>query len=524
MRELKFVIDQMFDASAGFTDLEHRMQAIANGLVGDLDHFTEGMAGDDEAGRFFAHLYEPAARAAVSKIAFSTYTMSETAISLLETASNFLAAENATAARLMEKNPVDAARLRRQAIGECDPTGKEDQLPAVVDKANWLERNLDSSPKGDITKSYSAATTWTRAASLTAEVTLDAQSGVRIMLQRSEGLTFEAFEEYFARFIGWSPPDQKEVDPGNTMMVNLVAACRMLDAACNAYADHVDHVKRHFINWDINPTGPLQHLIRAVESDARIRKLSELPGVLDGSQARVKIPESRRWSPAPGAPLPPLVRVPGVPSVPDLPAVPVPASMTRLAGANVINAALNGLPTAPPPWDGTHRPGVPPPVPPIFMPLTPHQKSDFQDWANGLHRHGYAGGSPASPAALYQERVAGYPEYDLPLPNGKAVQADGLRAQDGAIVEAKYVKSPGTGCTPRTLENLSTVDPDKSTPWLTRPYEDDDSELRRYHQAISAPGAHPRFVEVDTNGPESLPYWQFKLAEHDVPGYARYVP
>ena len=99
-----------------------------------------------------------------------------------------------------------------------------------------------------------------------------------------------------------------------------------------------------------------------------------------------------------------------------------------------------------------------------------------EHWANGLHRHGYAGGSSTSPAALYQERVAGYPEYDLPLPNGKVVQADGLRAQDGAIVEAKYVNAPGTGCTPRTLENLSTVDPDKNTPWLTKPYDTDDGE------------------------------------------------
>src|SRR5262249_29738251 len=159
-------------------------------------------AGDDDAGRFFARLYEPAARTTVSKIAFSTYTMSETAVSLLETASNFLSAENATAARLMEKNPVDAARLRQRTIRQWDPTGKEDELPAVVDKANWLERNLDAAPKGDITKSYSAATTWTRAATLIAEVTMDAQNGVRIMLQRSEGMTFEAFEEYFTRFIG----------------------------------------------------------------------------------------------------------------------------------------------------------------------------------------------------------------------------------------------------------------------------------------------------------------------------------
>ena len=518
MRELKFVIDSMFDTSVGFTSLKHQMQAIANGLVGDLDHLTKGMAGDDDAGRFFAHLYEPAARATVSKITFSTYTMSETAVSLLATASNFLAAESETAAQLMKQNPVDAARLRQQTIGECDPTGKEDELPAIVDKENWLERNLDSSPKGDITKSYSAATTWTQAASLIAEVTLDAQSGVRIMLQRSEGMTFEAFEDYFTHFIGWNPPSQKEVDPGSTMMVNIVAACRMLDAACNAYADHIDHVKRHFINWDINPAGPLQHLIRAVESDARIRKLSKLPGVLDGSQARVRIPEARRWSPVPGGPLPPLIRVPGVPSVPDLPLVP--ASASQLAGANAIDVALNGLPMGPPPWDGTYRPGVPPPVPPIFAPLTPGGQAAFRDWADGLNRHGYAGGLATSPAAQYQERVSGYPEYDLPLPNGKVVQADGLRPQDGAIVESKYVNDPGTGCTPRTLEKLSTLDRGKNTPWLTKPYDTDDSELRRYHQVISAPGSHPRFVEVE----KADSYWQFKLAEHGVPGYARYVP
>ena len=421
--------DALFNTSVGFTGLKERLQAITNGLTGDLNTHSVNMTGPDDAGRIFTQLYEPAARETVNKLAFSTYVMSGTARGLLASAFNYLAADDAAAARLMKENPPDIDSVR--ATDDCDPTGADQHLPEVMEKEGWVERHLQIGPKGDTGKATETAGTWRQAAKLVADVVAEAQTGVRTMLGKWDGEAFDGFDAYFNSFISWkSPPSEPTV--GESLICNLVGACSQIAVACDAYSEHLAAAQA---KWAApNPFNAFRdidaEMADEVAKDTRIRKLAELPGILDGSGKRIKIPEPKQATPG----------IPGIPGLPVPRPVPVPLvpagftesgelGGTDLATANPVALALAGLPTAPPPWDGTYSPPVGPPTPPLFPLLNGKGQQQFRDWAEGLHKHGPAGGNAADIA--YQRRVAGHPEYDLPLPNGRVIQADGLRSQDG---------------------------------------------------------------------------------------------
>ncbi|WP_306322163.1 restriction endonuclease fold toxin-2 domain-containing protein [Streptomyces sp. CC224E] len=163
---------------------------------------------------------------------------------------------------------------------------------------------------------------------------------------------------------------------------------------------------------------------------------------------------------------------------------------------------------------------IAPPVPPYEAPLSYKEQAEFKMWADGLPYK-----NPGNrPADEYQKRVAGSPERGLPLPSGwpkpsGRLMADGLRATDGAAVEAKYVKQEG--CSPRTLNNMNKSN---GRIWETNMYNGDLKEMAEYGKAMTVPGNKVRFVEVNTNDAESLAYWRFLMATNHVEGYARHTP
>ncbi|MGW7530376.1 restriction endonuclease fold toxin-2 domain-containing protein [Streptomyces sp. NPDC054783] len=76
--------------------------------------------------------------------------------------------------------------------------------------------------------------------------------------------------------------------------------------------------------------------------------------------------------------------------------------------------------------------------------LSTADRKAFVTWVNTLRPTGF-GGRPdvTAPANVYQLRTAGYPERLIPLPADArkgAIAADGMRPDDGYMVDAKYVK------------------------------------------------------------------------------------
>ncbi|MGW8557697.1 restriction endonuclease fold toxin-2 domain-containing protein [Streptomyces tubercidicus] len=491
-------------SSRGFATLKHDAQSLANGLVGDLADSAD-MAGDDEAGHAFAKVYEPAARETVEQLAFSAYVLASTSAGLMEMAFQYLAAEDATAKAMLDKHPVaqDIDRLRN-AASECDPTGSSRQLPRIIHKDSFADTffDPDSNPtaRGDYEKLGDIAAMWHKAGGLTEALADTAQMGVRRLKSDCTGKAMDAFYEYCDTFIG-TRGMPGEVADGEPLLPNLAAACYQISRACKAYADHIMEARTEL--FDLTPRWSREGPLDEVVGDSRIRSLGDIPGVLNGSGKRIRLPNPDGRPGLPG--LPPLFPVP-VP-LPPL----VPAAAHGPAPAMVL-ASQQAPPVMLPP--------ITPPVPPYEAPLSPKEQAEFKMWADGLPYK-----NPGSrPADEYQKRVSGSPERGLPLPPGwpkhsGRLMADGLRATDGAAVEAKYVKQPG--CSPRTLNNMNKSN---GRIWETNMYNGDLKEMAEYGQAMTVPGNKVRFVEVNTNDSESLAYWRFLMATNHVDGYARHTP
>jgi hypothetical protein len=152
---------------------------------------------------------------------------------------------------------------------------------------------------------------------------------------------------------------------------------------------------------------------------------------------------------------------------------------------------------------------------------------------NGLQASGFGNKrGQTDPENAYQLRVAGYPERVIPIssanPGGrKAVAADGMRTSDGYMVDAKYVKDNGKNCyrIADTFDVEQEYKPDGSLKWhpSNKLVQDDRDEMDKYRQAVEQYD-QVRGLEIDTNYPSSVAYWQTLMAESGVPGVARYVP
>lgn len=219
----------------------------------------------------------------------------------------------------------------------------------------------------------------------------------------------------------------------------------------------------------------------------------------------------------------------------------VPAAASALIGATA--AAGVGLAAV----SGTTRPGssssatsttsisailtaagigpIPAPTPPFSPPLIPTQLAAFTAWQSELK---LVAPKPNDAGDLaYQIAVVGSTEYQLPtgLPTGQpgsTLDVDGLRPSDGALIDAKNVGKPG--CTPRTLAGLQNPDDpaNKATGYLS---PGDTLELVKYQRVLANPAnSEARYLEIDTNDPEAVGYWQFLAAQQGVKTNVRYIP
>ncbi|MFI7337058.1 restriction endonuclease fold toxin-2 domain-containing protein [Streptomyces sp. NPDC050085] len=492
----------------GLRDLIYKMVGL---LFTELSEHG-GMAGDDDAGRAFAAVYKPAVTAVFDASGHAHQAMAGGANALVKGAEEFLKRESKVAAELLGK--ITAPEIGAQPTGpDCTPYASHnaEDLPEVVGETSWSDQYLlNKRFHGQREKLRNVAGSWRTAAKIMGDTYWEAEGAWGTATLDQAGEAADASQKWFEKFVGKTVPPGK-VGAEETLLANLHAACKMLADACDAYADHIDTALPK-IPYEDNPlTGDPQPiwerpilggnghdggLHELVSGDPKIASLGEIAHALDESKARVKIPK-----PDEGRGLLP----------------PVPPFLAPLVRSPLL------VPAAYRPANGPRVQPVPQPNPPDprFPLLAGQEQKDFQLWLSSLRQGDVSGGKPAEVA--YQKRVAGYPEYEVPIAKGlgasNTLMVDGIRDSDGMAVEAKYVNKPDQRCY-RSLEDLRENHQSSKKDFL---YAKDRLELKKYKSALEQNPELPG-VETITNSQDSVGYWRVMMAAYGVKGYARYVP
>ncbi|MFG3226911.1 restriction endonuclease fold toxin-2 domain-containing protein [Kitasatospora sp. NPDC048194] len=534
------VVEDLVEASWGMHQSSEDLLATTNALVGELAT-QKGTVGADEAGQLFGSVYDPAARTTVNQIGNACVIIGSGAAAILQTAKNYLAAESSLAAGLLaatgDGGSSGLATPWLSRSDQCqelhDPRGLGNSLPEAVGDTSWEKQFLGGGRyRGDPDGLRQIAATWRKAAGILTNVLADAQGSWTTAVQNHEGPASVGVNAYFTQFVGKAAAPARPAE-GQTLLANLPAACSLLAACCESYADHIEAAQKQLGGdalsllspgpiWD-NPlfggNGNDGGLKDRVEGDADIHSLGAVAHILDGSQAVVTIP----GQPNSGQPLLPWLPGGGVREWGGDPLSPDPFPDP------IVLASVGFLPTVQRPRNPL-QPDVDPIAPPDppdprFPALTPAQLASFTIWQKSLTQGDFSDAGNIA-AQAYQLRTSGYPEFALPLPAGSNLGAtntlmvDGIRPTDGMAVEAKYVQNPKS-CY-RTLDSLLTNTQNNKRHFL---YADDRTEMAKYRAALANPQnqGQLRGVEVDTNNETSVAYWDTMLALYGVNGYARYV-
>jgi hypothetical protein len=493
-----------------YLDTKNFVYGIADGTAGDLSA-SAGMAGNDDTARAFATKYEPAARTVVQAMGKAGQAMAAISGRLLVMAWNYLTTEDKVAASF-NGGKIDSTSGMRRPEG-CEPSNAYAVLPQVTGASETSGIPVVSRfwPQGNPDKLRATAQVWLKAAELIDDAQSNAARQAGPIFVFCEGAAVDAFGTYAATVFTSEPSGGSTVAAGQPLMENISAACRLLASACNSYASSIDSLRSTIKHLAIaagviSTVGVLGTIFTlglsdeaagagdaALVADAAAAA-AEFATAESGSAAAAVIAEAEAIVAEAAARL-------NVEVVDASTAASV-SGATMPAGAVMLDASVT--PVGP----------IGPRTPPAYPLYTPAQQTAAAAWANGLPSRQPNYGNADDRA--YQLRVAGSPER-LMSGNGTTVWADGFRSQDGAIIDAKNVRQQG--CSPRSLTGLQQSD--FATNMLSGK---DSSELDRYGDAISNPANHAQFLELDTNDPETVGYWQFLCAEQHVKSDVRYVP
>lgn len=512
----------LINSSWGMHSLNEWLVEAVNALARELGE-QAGMAGDDDAGRSFATMYHAAARTTVNQMGEATHIVGAGSTALLQNANAYMATESQVAADMLGSiGESGAAPPPGGSSPECAPAprGRGNDLPDIIGETSAVSQYLVGDRfRGSPEKLRDVAATWRKAHRITLQVFFDAQDCWRRATRHGEGDTADAIGTFFKKFIGHGNPPG-HVSDQDPLLANLPTACHQIASACENYADHIETASKRswkdtisdafdgggesvFDNPMFGGNGEDGGLHDAIAGDGKILSLAGLGHALDSAQKRVPVPRPKqggKWWVPDGSSVSPMLPLP----VGRVPIV-IPAGYTD-------------------PDPKLYTQAMPPPSPPDprFPALNLAQRQSFDRWAGGLRDGGFSGGTKAE--RDYQRRTAGYPEKEVPIDPRKSamgtLMVDGLRHTDGMAVEAKYVKKPG--CTFRNLEDLENPSNFKEKVL----HRGDEQELFKYKSAIEYPANAGRLrgVEVATNDPEAVPYWNALLVAHGVKGYGRHAP
>ena len=522
----------IFTASTKFLNMKDYLEEVQGGLIGDLGS-TGGMAGDDSAGHNFGNAYSPAAQTTAKGIGTASAGCAAISGKLLTMAWNYLLVDDAVAASLIGGKPQLDSGMAPSAE-DCEPSNAAVTLPQVEQHHDWAVNHLIAPfwPEGNPDVLDAAATTWHRAATYLGEVTQVLVSAVNTMVADCSGVAFDAFYAYADQFVGLN-------GQSTALLSVLTKSCETLSQSCTAYANQirsrrtqVEHLAEAagiatvvgavltFFTFGISD-GVAESLDAGIAADLTVTGV-EFAGEVAADAGVDALPEVESELEEELAKV--LLSIPSASSI---------ALGSGVAAAGAVTLAAAGSSTATSGTGGATSTSsisailtaagigpIPAPTPPFSPMLTPAQVTAFNAW---LRTHKTIPPKPKNPSDLaYQIAVAGPQEYLLPTgtaPGPGSTQAvDGVRASDGALIEAKNVRQ--IGCTPRTLSGLQSAD--KVTGFLS---PGDSAELAKYGQVLSNPAnSEARYLELDTNDQEAVGYWQFLAASQGVKTNVRYVP
>jgi uncharacterized protein YukE len=510
----------MLVSSAGFADLQSWASQIHRGLVGSLDD-AAGMAGDDDAGHAFAAKYDPAAQALVNALGKAVAQLGGTANGLYTMALNYIRTDADVAASLMQPQT-----LPKSSGPQCDSESRPVQIPTAVGHASWVVRDIIARfwPQGDPGKLRQAAQDWQRAAELINRLGLE---GDRQVLPVTAGSTASAVDAFAAN---WR---RMYIDCTTTgpLLNTLSTAARQLSQACGAYAQQIDDLRNHLehmaeLAGGVAVAGIALTVFTLGASDA-VAAGGEAAIATEATAAALAMTAEVEAS----AELAVLAEAAAVVDTAAAGLIPVgtaAAATTGLVLASATTASATPL--------STPAPGTPPlpPDPASPFPLLPAaRQQQNQQWMAQMQADGRTsfalapnGKKPKIDARrAYQLRVAGSTEYNLytTIPDGKGGQrsmnADGVRYQDAAAVDAKYIGQQPSCRSPLRLGNVDNV-PDYVYESTEKAQAD---EIVRYGSAFTDPRNKVDHLEIITNDQKAGAYYDAMLAAKGVPGQTRIV-
>lgn len=501
----------IFKVSVQYLDTKDFVYNVASGTAGDLSS-SAGMAGDDSTARSFASKYEPCARTVVQAIGKAGEAMAAISGRLLTMAWNYLNTEDQVASTF-SGTPINTTSGMQQPEG-CAPSNAYASLPAVTGAKQTSDIPVISRfwPQGDPDKLRAAARTWQTAAGLIDDAQVNGARQADTIFVFCSGAAVDAFGTYAATVLTGKPSGGTSVSAGQPLMENISAACRLLANACNAFADAIDQLRSTIqgiaIAAGIVTAAGILGTIFTLSLSDEAAGAGDAALVAEASAAADEMATAEAGSAAAAA----IAEAEAiVAEAAQALNVDVASASTSAAvsGAStpqgfVLDAAMTG-PVGP----------IGPETPPAFPLYSPNQQAAASAWVNGLPSRAPSYGNASDQA--YQLRIASTPERLMTGANGDTVWADGFRTTDGAIIDAKNVRQQG--CSPRTLAGLQQGS--FNTNLLAGK---DASELYRYGEAITNPANHAQFLEIDTNDPEVVSYWQFQCAQQHVKNDVRYVP
>lgn len=513
-------IFDLLDASASFTDIQNWANTIHRALINSCSD-AAGMAGDDAAGSEFAARYDKAADAVVNGWGRAVGQLGGTANGLYATAITYIAADQDIAEQLHGPYQLPAA-----SNPQCEEETNVVQLPSARGHSNWAVRDIIGHfwPQGDPGKLRRAAEDWTTAAQRF-ETASDAGEDQTVKVVASNfSSAIDAFSANWART--------------RQCLTELATAARQLASACSLYAAEIDKLRAH-----------LEHLAEiagGVATGAGVLTFFTV-GISDAAGAvteGVIATEAAAAAAATTAELSASSEIAVLAEAAEI----VDAAAARMisvdtAVARVGSGGTGGVSTAqleayyaagPPAPPGVLGP-VPPPADSRWPDLSPARQREFRAWMAQMQAEGRSTlitMPPASSARVnarrfYQMRIAGDREYTLyttvPGKTGgeMGMDADGLRPQDGAAIETKYVGQQQSCDSPLRIGNTDGVPSyvyDSTSKQV-------NSEIQRYGSAMTDPRNHHLIthLEIDTNDGKAAAYMEAMRLAYGVPGHTRVI-
>ncbi|MFF9645902.1 restriction endonuclease fold toxin-2 domain-containing protein [Kitasatospora aureofaciens] len=521
----------MIVSSAGFSDLHNAAAQLYRSLVLTMDDYA-GMAGDDDAGKKFAAKYDPAAQKVADAMAQVIGQLGGTANGLYTMALSYLQTDADVAASMMAPQ-----NLPETTDPQCDEQAAKAKLSSAAghnDTGAVHEILRKFWPQGDVDRLRKAAADWKHFASLISRLGAEGDKRVQRVTASSTSSAVTSFAQNWAKVHDGCATE-------GPLLNSMTNAAFKLGQACEAYAKEVEDLRDKLEDLAVAAglvagAGILLTVFTLGGSDLAAAG-GEAAIAAEAGTAAVAMTAAVEGS----AELAVLAEAAAVVDSAAAGLIPVGATLTAATATAVVLAGATDAAAAPgpkpPPF--TVTPGMPPlphdPTSPFPL-LPPQQQAAIRAWMAQMEQDGRTfqalgpsvKGDPKIDARRgYQVRVAGSTEYRL-YTNVKdpetgrelGMDADGVRPEDGAAIDAKYIGQQKSCKSPFRLNNADGV--------FDFVYENtmdgEAKKLEKYASALKDPRNKVNHLELITNDGKASSYFQALMTAQGVTGRVRIEP